>query len=169
MKLKMNSLEDPQMIQELYAASKAGVKVHLCVRGICCLRPGIKGLSENIRVVSIIDRYLEHGRIFWFRQGGNPVVFIASADFMNRNLSKRVELLTPIEDADARKRLEELLDTQFADTVQARELDKDGVYLPVKTLKRKPLRSQEYFAKQAARRHRSRSQSPDLLVPHVPK
>lgn len=169
MKLKMNSLEDPQMIQELYAASKAGVKVHLCVRGICCLRPGVKGLSENIRVISIIDRYLEHGRIFWFRQGGNPVVFIASADFMNRNLSKRVELLTPIEDADARKRLEEILDTQFADTVQARDLDKDGVYLPVKTLKRKPLRSQEYFAKQAARRHRSRSQSPDLLVPHVPK
>lgn len=169
MKLKMNSLEDPQMIQELYAASKAGVKVHLCVRGICCLRPGVKGLSENIRVTSIIDRYLEHGRVFWFRQGGNPVVFIASADFMNRNLSKRVELLTPIEDADARKRLEEILDTQFADTVQARELDKDGVYHPVKPAKGKPLRSQEYFAKQAARRHRSRSQSPDLLVPHVPK
>lgn len=169
MKLKMNSLEDPQMIQELYAASKEGVKVHLCVRGICCLRPGVKGLSENIRVISIIDRYLEHGRIFWFRQGGNPVVFIASADFMNRNLSKRVELLTPIEDADARNRLEEILDTQFADTVQARELDKDGVYLPVKSLKRKPLRSQEYFAKQAARRHRPRAQSPDLLVPHVPK
>jgi polyphosphate kinase len=168
--LKMNSLEDSRMIEALYAASKAGVKIRLCVRGICCLRPGVKGLSENIRVISIIDRYLEHARIFWFRQGGNPVVFISSADFMNRNLSKRVELLTPVEDSEAKKRLEELLETQFSDNVQARELDKDGIYhLVPPAAKGKALRSQEYFSKQAARRHRPRVQSSDVLIPHVPK
>jgi polyphosphate kinase len=169
MMLKMNALEDPQMIDALYAASQAGVKIQLNIRGICCLRPGVKGLSENIRVVSVIDRYLEHARIFWFRQGGSPMVFISSADFMTRNLSKRVELLTPIEDGDAKKRLQHILETHFADNVQARELGRDGHYTPVKTPKGKALRSQEYFAKQAARMHRARSQSADVLVPHVPK
>jgi polyphosphate kinase len=169
MMLKMNALEDPQMIDALYTASQAGVKIQLNIRGICCLRPGVKGLSENIRVFSIIDRYLEHARIFWFRQGGNPMVFIASADFMTRNLSKRVELLTPIEDSDAKKRLQQILETHFADNVQARELGRDGHYTPVKLPKGKALRSQEFFAKQAARMHRPRAQSPDVLVPHVPK
>ena len=167
--LKMNALEDPQMIDALYAASQAGVKIQLNIRGICCLRPGVKGLSENIRVISIIDRYLEHARIFWFRQGGNPMVFIASADFMTRNLSKRVELLTPIEDTDAKKRLQHILETHFEDNVQARELGKDGHYTSVKTPKGKSLRSQEFFAKQAAKMHRARAQSADVLVPHVPK
>jgi polyphosphate kinase len=171
--LKMNALEDLQMMEALYAASQAGVKVQLNIRGICCLKPGVKGLSENIRVVSIIDRYLEHARIYWFRQGGDPVVFISSADFMTRNLSKRVELLTPIEDSACKKRLQEILLTHFADNVQARQLDKDGNYTPVPRpsakSKTKAVRSQEFFAKQAVRRHRPRAQSPDLLVPHVPK
>jgi polyphosphate kinase len=168
--LKMNALEDPQMIDALYEASKTGVKVQLNIRGICCLRPGVKGLSENIRVVSIIDRNLEHARIYWFRQGGSPVVFISSADFMTRNLSKRVELLTPVEDAAAKRRLQHILETHFADNIQARELQKDGTYKPViKPPKTKALRSQEFFAKQAARTHRPRAQSPDVLVPHVPK
>lgn len=171
--LKMNALEDLQMMEALYAASQAGVKIQLNVRGICCLKPGVKGLSENIRVVSIIDRYLEHARIYWFRQGGDPVVFISSADFMTRNLSKRVELLTPIEDPASKKRLLEILQTHFADNVQARQLDKDGNYTPVPRpsakSKTKAVRSQEFFAKQAVRRHRPRAQSPDLLVPHVPK
>jgi polyphosphate kinase len=170
--LKMNALQDQQMIDALYAASQAGVKIQLNIRGICCLKPGVKGLSENIRVVSIVDRYLEHARIYWFRQGGDPVVFISSADFMTRNLSKRVELLTPIEDPDCKKRLLEILHTHFADNVQARVLDKDGNYTlitrPSKS-KIKAVRSQEFFAKQAMRRHRPRAQSPDLLVPHVPK
>jgi len=170
MMLKMNALEDVPMIEALYEASRAGVKIQLNVRGICCLRPGVKGLSENIRVISVIDRYLEHARIFWFSQGGNPVVFIASADFMTRNLSKRVELLTPVEDPEAKKRLQEIMETQFSDTVQAYSLDKDGRYNPVKSAKGgKAVRSQEFFAKQAARRQRPRNQSPDLLVPHVPK
>jgi polyphosphate kinase len=171
--LKMNALEDLQMMEALYAASQAGVKIQLNIRGICCLKPGVKGLSENIRVVSIIDRYLEHARIYWFRQGGDPVVFISSADFMTRNLSKRVELLTPIEDPACKKRLLEILQTHFSDNVQARQLDKDGNYTPVPRptakSKTKAVRSQEFFAKQAVRRHRPRAQSPDLLVPHVPK
>ncbi len=168
--LKMNALEDAEMIEALYAASRAGVKVQLNVRGICCLRPGVKGLSENIRVVSIIDRYLEHARIFWFRQGGEPAVFIASADFMTRNLSKCVELLVPIDDADARERLEEILRTHFADNTQARLLKSDGTYVPVKPERSKPtLRSQEFFAKEAAKRAKARVVSPDVLTPHKPK
>ncbi len=166
--LKMNSLEDSQMIEALYAASKAGVMIQLNIRGICCLRPGIKGQSDNIRVISIIDRNLEHARIFWFRQGGRPVVFIASADFMNRNLSKRVELLTPIEDSDAKERLQRILETQFADNTRARELHSDGRYLQVSPNGAKALRSQEFFAKQAAKRHTGKSQAPDVLVPHRP-
>jgi len=170
MMLKMNSLEDAEMIDALYAASKAGVQIQLSVRGICCLKPGVKGLSENIRVISIIDRYLEHARIFWFRQGGSPVVFIASADFMNRNLSKRVELLVPIEDSDARATLLDILETQFKDNTQARVLNKDGSYTLLKpTGKIKAVRTQELFTKQATRRHRPRAQSPDVLVPHLPK
>jgi polyphosphate kinase len=166
--LKMNSLEDPQMIEALYAASNAGVVIQLNIRGICCLRPGVKGQSENIRVISIIDRNLEHARIFWFRQGGRPVVFIASADFMKRNLSKRVELLTPVEDPAAKERLQTILETQFADNSRARELQADGRYLQVSPNGAKLLRSQEFFAKQAAKRHRGKSQAPDVLVPHRP-
>ena len=166
--LKMNSLEDPQMIEALYAASNAGVVIQLNIRGICCLRPGLKGQSENIRVISIIDRNLEHARVFWFRQGGRPVVFIASADFMNRNLSKRVELLTPIEDSAAKERLQSILETQFADNTRARELQPDGRYIQVSPNGNKLLRSQEFFAKQAAKRNRGKSQAPDVLVPHRP-
>lgn len=168
MMLKMNSLEDPQMIEALYAASAAGVSIQLNIRGICCLRPGLPGVSENIRVISVIDRNLEHARIFWFRQGGSPVVFISSADFMKRNLSKRVELLTPIEDAEARARLQSILETQFADNTRARELKADGTYVQLSPAAEKPLRSQEFFARKAARQTRSKSEAPDVLVPHRP-
>jgi polyphosphate kinase len=168
--LKMNSLEDPQMIEALYVASHAGVKIRINVRGICCLRPGVKGFSENIRVVSIIDRYLEHARIFAFRQGGSHVVFISSADFMNRNLSKRVELLIPIQDSAAKKRLLTILDNHFGDTAQAHELLSTGIYqrMPLPS-RAKPHRSQQAFAKEAARRVKAQAQSPDALVPHLPK
>lgn len=167
--LKMNSLEDREMIEALYAASQAGVKIKLNVRGVCCLKPGVKGVSENIRVVSIIDRYLEHARIFCFRQGGTPVVFIASADFMNRNLSKRVELLIPIDDGAARKRLISILETFFTDNVQARMLGQDGLYRPVARDSAKPVRAQEVFARDAAKRAKQHVQTPDTLVPHLPK
>lgn len=167
--LKMNALEDRRMIEALYHASRCGVKIRLNIRGICCLRPALKGLSENIRVTSVIDRYLEHARIFYFRQGGRPTVFIGSADFMNRNLSKRVELLVPIEDSAARKRLVQILETHFADNCQARLLHADGSYTRLTPDGSKRARSQEVFAKEAARRARQRPQAPDVLVPHVPR
>lgn len=169
--LKMNALEDPEMIEALYAASRAGVRIRANVRGICCLRPGVKGVSENIEVVSIIDRYLEHARIYCFRQGGRHQVFISSADFMNRNLSKRVELLVPVEDARAKKRLLGILDTTFTDSARARLLQSDGSYratAPPAGAGKQP-RSQELFAKEAGRHARTRAQAPDVLVPHVPK
>ena len=167
--LKMNALEDRQMIEALYEASQAGVKIRLNVRGICCLRPGIKGISENISVVSIIDRYLEHARIFWFRQGGKPAVFIASADFMNRNLSKRVELLTPVEDKEARKRLLRILEIHFADTARGRVLKADGTWQLPQVTAAKKHRSQEQFAREMSKRARQANESPDVLVPHTPK
>ncbi len=167
--LKMNSLEDREMIEALYEASQVGVKIRLNVRGICCLRPGVKGLSENISVVSIIDRNLEHARIYIFRQGGRHVVFISSADFMNRNLSKRVELLVPIEDKEARKRLIHILETHFTDTARGRVLRSDGTWHLATVTAKKAKRSQETFAKEATRRSKQRNQSPDVLVPHVPK
>lgn len=166
--LKMNALEDRKMIEALYEASQAGVKIRLNVRGICCLRPGVKGLSENISVISIIDRYLEHARIYHFRQGGRPVIFISSADFMNRNLSKRVELLVPVEEKEAKKRLTHILETHFADTSRGRILKSDGTWTSPTTVG-KTLRSQEVFAKEATKRLRQRNQAPDVLIPHTPK
>ncbi|HYF35771.1 MAG TPA: polyphosphate kinase 1 [Prosthecobacter sp.] len=167
--LKMNSLEDREMIEALYEASQTGVKIRLNVRGICCLRPGVKGLSDNISVISIIDRYLEHARIFYFKQGGQPAIFISSADFMSRNLSKRVELLVPVEDGPAKKRLVHILETHFADTARGRVLKADGTWQMMQVPAKKAVRSQETFAKEAAKRVRQRNQSPDVLVPHVPK
>ena len=168
--LKMNALEDRQMIEALYAASQAGVKIRLNVRGVCCLRPGVKGVSENIQVVSIIDRYLEHARIYCFRQGRRRQIFISSADLMNRNLSKRVELLVPVEDTRAKKRLLQVLETTFSDTARARTLGSDGQYTSVTAAGgTKRVRSQEVFAREAAKRARARAQSPDVLVPHRPK
>ncbi|MBL9113957.1 MAG: polyphosphate kinase 1 [Verrucomicrobiaceae bacterium] len=166
--LKMNALEDRKMIEALYRASQAGVKIRINVRGICCLRPGVEGLSDNIKVISIIDRYLEHARVFYFRRGGSPAVLIASADFMRRNLSKRVELLTPIEDSAARKRLIQILETTFSDNAQAKELKADGTYEAV-SLDGRGVRSQEVFAKEASKRARATSSTPDVLVPHLPK
>jgi polyphosphate kinase len=166
--LKMNALEDREMIEALYEASRAGVKIRLNIRGICCLRPGVKGLSENISVVSIIDRYLEHARIFWFRQGGKNAVFIASADFMNRNLSKRVELLVPVEDKEARKRLTHILETHFKDTSRGRVLRSDGTWVIPSLPSTKVVRSQEVFAKEAAKRAKQNTAA-DVLVPHTPK
>lgn len=125
---KMNSLEDPRICQALYRASKAGVNIKLNIRGICCLRPGIKGLSHNIEVVSIVDRYLEHSRVFYFRNGGHDEVFISSADWMRRNLDRRLELLTPVRDRNLRQRLVNILETFFADNVKARTLKPDGTY-----------------------------------------
>ena len=147
---KVNSLSEPDIIQALYKASQAGVEVLLNVRGICCLRPGVAGLSENITVVSIVDRYLEHSRILHFRNGGEDRVFLSSADWMPRNLERRIELLIPVEDETCRKRLMAILDVFFQDNVKARRLQPDGSYIKVEASgRRKAVRSQEVFAAQA--------------------
>ncbi len=149
-RVKVNSLSEPDIIEALYKASQAGVEVLLNVRGICCLRPGVEGLSENITVVSIVDRYLEHSRILHFRSGGEDRVFISSADWMPRNLERRVELLVPVEDETCRKRLMTILDVFFQDNVKARRLQPDGSYVRVEVpARRKSVRSQEHFAIQA--------------------
>jgi len=123
---KMNSLTHPDIIEALYAASRAGVKVRLNVRGICCLRPGVPGLSDNISVKSIVGRYLEHARIWRFGNGGKDRVFICTADWMQRNLDKRIELLTPVEDRDARARLARILDLCLKDAANSWRLLPDG-------------------------------------------
>jgi polyphosphate kinase len=126
---KMNSLVDPATIANLYQASQAGVKIDLIVRGMCCLRPGVEGLSENIRVVSIIGRFLEHSRIYYFFNGGDEQVLIGSADWMTRNLDRRVEAIVPVEDPDIAKDLHEILGIMLADNRQAWDLQNNGSYL----------------------------------------
>ena len=125
---KINSLVDEPVIKALYTASNAGVKIDLIVRGICCLRAGIPGMSENITVRSITGRFLEHSRIFYFYNEGHEDIYLASADWMPRNLNRRVELLFPIEDPDCRARVKEVLDVELADTVRAHFLSPDGSY-----------------------------------------
>ena len=125
---KMNALEDPPMIRLLYQASQAGVKVDLLVRGICCLRPGVPGVSENIRVISIVGRFLEHSRIYYFQNGGAEEVYLGSADLMRRNLSHRVEIIFPVENARLVRRLKEVLNVYLSDEAKARYLQPDGSY-----------------------------------------
>ena len=127
--LKMNALEDPQMIRLVYRASQAGVKVDLLVRGLCCLRPSVSGFSENIRVTSIVGRFLEHSRIYYFRNGGDEEIYLGSADLMRRNLSHRVEIIFPVENPKLVGRLKEILDIQLADERKSHHLQSDGHYI----------------------------------------
>ena len=140
---KMNSLVDRKLIEELYTAGQAGVQIDLIVRGICCLRPEVPGLSDNIRVISIVDRYLEHARIFFFENAGSPEYLLASADWMPRNLDRRVEIAFPVLDPALQAQVREILNIQLADTVKARRLLGDGSSVRVRTDGRPPLRSQE--------------------------
>ncbi|MEL6321140.1 MAG: polyphosphate kinase 1, partial [Cyanobacteria bacterium J06626_14] len=126
---QMNSLVDPAIIAKLYEASSAGVKIVLVVRGICCLRPGVEGVSDNIRVRSIVGRYLEHPRIFYFHNSGDEEVYIGSADWMPRNLDRRIEAVTPIEDPNLKSRLKDILQTMLADNRQSWDLQADGHYI----------------------------------------
>jgi len=166
--LKMNALTDETLIEALYAASRAGVKVRLNIRGICCLRPGVKGLSENITVVSIVDRFLEHARIFSFFDGGYERLFISSADGMQRNLDKRVELMVPILNAAARKRLQNVLKFYFRDNVKAHVLLPDGTYRRCRPVgKAAPCRSQCALFEEAQSAVRLLEQmKPTKLEPH---
>lgn len=127
-RIKLNALVDPEMIIQFYRASNAGVQIELSIRGICCLRPGIPGLSENIRVESIVGRFLEHSRIYYFENGGKPRVYLSSADVMVRNLNRRVEIFFPIENQTLIKRIINILDNIFKDNHNARRLNPDGTY-----------------------------------------
>jgi polyphosphate kinase len=144
--VKMNSLVDPQSIEALYRASQAGVEIDLIIRGICCLRPGMKGISTNIRVRSIIDRFLEHSRIAYFENAGDPEVYLMSADWMPRNYFRRLEISFPIEDQGLRKRItDDIFPVLLADNVKAWTLHPDGTYERVHPGKAKAVRSQAEF------------------------
>jgi len=165
--VKMNALVEPSVIDALYRASQAGVVIELVVRGICCLRPGLPGVSETIRVTSIVDKYLEHSRIFYFENGGNPEVFLASADWMPRNFWRRIETLFPIEDASLQARIVgDILQPILSDTIKVRELLPDGTYRRRTPREGEaPLRSQvalQNLAREAAR------ESTDVRPPFVP-
>jgi len=151
---KMNKLVDPATIENLYAASQAGVKIDLIVRATCCLRPGVKGLSENIRLRNLVGRFLEHARVFYFENAGDPLVFAGSADWMPRNFFRRVEALFPVEDIALRRRLvDEGLLVELRDNEDARELQADGAYTPVtRAAGESPFQAQAYFLWAAATR-----------------
>ena len=125
-RLKLNALVDPTVVEELYAASAAGVPIEIQARSICMLRPGVKGLSETIRVTSVVDRFLEHSRIYWFEAGDESTIYMGSADLMPRNLHRRIEVLTPVENARAKAEIGAILDSAFADTTNTWELGSDS-------------------------------------------
>lgn len=152
---KINSLCDPDIIQALYDASRAGVKIELIVRGICCLRVGMPGVSDNITVRSIVGNFLEHSRIFYFENNGMPEVYCGSADWMPRNLERRVEILFPIEQGELKRKVYHILELQLKDNAKAHQLMPDGEYVKPETKKEK-INSQEVFgaeAREAAERH----------------
>ncbi len=169
--IKVNSLQDAGMIEALYAASRAGVKVRLNVRGICCLQPGLKKISKHIEVYSIVDRYLEHARIYSFHNGGEPLLFLSSADLMERNLDRRVELLVAVSDKRCRARLAEILEGHFRDNTQSYRMEEDGTYRRLKPGKGKAgYRAQERFQRAAekARDERAGDVEEGGFVPHLP-
>ncbi len=158
---KMNKLVDPVTIQNLYSASQAGVRIDLIVRATCCLVPGVSGLSENIRLRSIVGRFLEHARIFYFENGGKPVVFLGSADWMPRNFFRRVEMLFPIEDPVLRQRIiDDVLAIELRDNVDARELQPDGSYAaPGRKSGEQGFSAQKYFMAAASVRAAAASEA----------
>ena len=149
---KMNSLCDRDVIAALYAASAAGVKIDLIVRGICCLKVGIPGISENITVRSIVGNFLEHSRIFYFYSDGNEEIFMGSADWMPRNLDKRVEIVFPVEDEKLKEEVKHILEIQLEDNVKAHILQPDGTYEKVDRRGKMRLSSQDFFCEEATRR-----------------
>jgi polyphosphate kinase len=165
---KMNSLSDEMLIRCLYNASCAGVNIDLIVRGICCLRPGIPQVSENIRVFSIVGRFLEHSRIFYFLHGGDPLIYVGSADWMPRNLYRRVEVVFPIDDPELKRRIrEEILEAYLKDCGKARELQPDGTYRRLRPPQgEKPFQAQLHFRElaRAEQALREAEENPDLSV-----
>ena len=140
--LKTNTLSDIPIIRALYAAAQAGVRIDLIVRGVCCLRPGVPGVSENIRVISVIGRFLEHSRIYYFHNAGRSQIYCGSADLMRRNLDRRVEVLFPVEDLTLKKQIrEEMLEIYLKDNQNAHALQSDGSYRRLQSCRGRERRS----------------------------
>ena len=154
---KMNSLCDRDIIAALYAASQAGVKIELIVRGICCLKTGIPGISENISVHSIVGDFLEHARIFYFYSNGQEEIYMGSADWMPRNLDKRVEIIFPVEDERLKEEIKHILDIQLSDNTKAHLRQPDGTYVKPNKRGKALVCAQEYFCQEAIQR----SQKPE--------
>lgn len=149
--LKMNALIDKPMVQALYRASQAGVKVDLIIRGMCVLRPGVEGVSTNIRVISVIDRFLEHSRVYWFRNSGKPIVYLGSADFMPRNMDRRIEVAWPLENEELKNKVKEILDCYMVDNTKSHVMMFDGVYKQNHPGKDRAFRVQDKFILDAKR------------------
>jgi len=161
---KMNALEEPEVIKALYRASQAGVQIDLIIRGFCCLRPGVPGLSENIRVISIVDRFLEHSRIFYFSNGGESEIYAGSADWMPRNFFRRVEVVFPVEEESLKRRMhDEILLGALADNVKARILQEDGTYRRARKSVH-PRRFQELMSEKKKKLKKAVAQTPLLEV-----
>jgi polyphosphate kinase len=170
-KAKMNSLSDSDVIRALYKASQSHVNIELNVRGICMLVPGVKGVSENITVVSIVDRFLEHSRIFYFYNSGDEEIYLSSADWMPRNLERRVELMFPVEDPAIRERLKKALSVFLSDNMQSWELISDGSYKRRQSPSEdQPLRAQQWFYESALQSESRTRMSPkrDFTVRRKP-
>jgi polyphosphate kinase len=172
--VKVNGLLEPVIVKALYRASQAGVTIDIMCRGICALRPGVPGVSDNIRVISVIDRFLEHSRIFYFENAGEPDVYIGSADWMDRNLSRRVEVVFPIEQPDLKARLiDEILGISLRDTAKCRELNVEGHYTRVQPpADQPPMRSQNRFlelAMEAEKKHLLATRPTEPTSPATPK
>jgi len=166
---KMNALVDSEIIEALYEAAQAGVPIRLNVRGTCCLRPGVPGLSEGIEVVSIVDRHLEHARMFWFRNGGDEELYLSSADWMPRNLDRRIELMFPVGSEPCRGRAKAALLAMFQDNVKARLLGPDGVWTRKRpTRGEDPYRAQtEIYRETLAEARQARSAAGVVLEPRL--
>ena len=146
--LKLNSLTDKKIMEKLVEASQAGVKIDMVIRGICCLVAGVKGYTENIRVISIVGRYLEHSRIYIFGTKDRDKIFISSADFMTRNTVRRVEVAAPVYDENIKNRIRHMFDIMLKDNIKARYMDNEGVYHKVEN-DDEQINSQEFFFQEA--------------------
>jgi polyphosphate kinase len=163
----MNQLQDPLIIQELYRASQAGVPIELNVRGLCCLRPGVPGLSETIRVYSIVGRFLEHSRIYCFANAGRPEYYIGSADWMTRNLDRRVETIMPVCDEVVKGQLAAILDTYSGDNCSSWECQPEGHYLRRTPAQGEPRRAAQQQFIQRAEAEQAGCKSERLLAAEV--
>ena len=167
---KMNSLVDQEIIDALYQASKAGVQVKLNVRGICCLRPGMKNFSENIEVVSLVDMFLEHSRMFYFANGGDDELYLSSADWMPRNLDGRIEIMFPVDNREMKRELTEILKCYFKDNIKSWKLLPDGSYQKLQHESEKKFRAQDFLCKRFSEKAVSFLKTvPRELKPQRPK